>query len=120
MAGTAGADVEREAAVRTVRQESASPNVVGDRANFQAGVFQGGARSLGGLEDRVNDRVVADVRPGVVHVQHGDVDPASIGLRDGVRGSGVLKKIVGVVDVASGHCTGHDASGMPCSVSEMM
>src|SRR5207245_6677404 len=116
----AGSNVKCEPSVRIRRQQSSAPDVERNRAHLHAGADQGVARCLSSLEYRVDDGVVADVGPGVIHVEHGDVDPIPLGCGNGVAGADVLEEIVIAVDVASFHCTGHDASGMPCSVSEMM
>src|SRR6476469_184210 len=59
---SAGSDVERETVARLVRYRVAAPDVVREDADLQAGR----AERLGALEHGVDDRVVADVRPGVI------------------------------------------------------
>ena len=72
---------------------------------------------LGRFEHGVNQRVVADVRPGVVHVEDGDVDAVAVRRRLGIRHADVFEEIVRLVDVASWHGS---RQMTPCSVSLMM
>ncbi len=120
MARPARADVELELPVGRRGENAASANVERKRAHLRARLDQRGAGYFSGVEDGVHDAVVAEVRPGVVHVEDGDVETVAIRRRRGVTDSDELEKIVMVVDVAFFHRRGQDASGMPCSVSEMM
>src|SRR5207245_11357039 len=120
MPRSARADVKREAPIRVGRQHSEAADVERNRAHLHSRFDESVARRLGSFENRVNDGVVADVRPGVIHVQYSDVDPIPLRRWNRIAGANVFEEIVIAVDVASFHCPDHDASGMPCSVSEMM
>jgi len=51
-------------------------------------------RSGGSLQNRANDGVVADIRPGMIHVEHSDIESVTLDWRNRVDHSRVLKKIV--------------------------
>ena len=120
MSGAAGRDIDPESPVGIGGQETAAPHVIRNRADLDAGGDKQLARQFRGVENRVDDLIVAEVGPAMVHVEDSDVEAVAIGRRDRISDARVLEEIVSVVDIAFLHCVGHDASGMPCSVSWMM
>ena len=81
----AGAGVEGEAAARGLGDLSRAAHVEGERAHPHAGLLGDGEDLAGGVEQGVDDAVVAEVRPAVVHVEHGDVDDPRLGGREVLR-----------------------------------
>ena len=120
MSRSARRQVDFELSVRRRRQQSCASDVVGNRAHFDAGIGERRTKCFRSVENGVHDSVVAEVRPGVVHVEDGDVEAVAVGRRRRIAGADELEEIVVLVDIAFLHQRGHDASGMPCSVSEMM
>ena len=54
-------------------------HVEGEGAHADAGLRGDRQELAGGVEQGVDQAVVAEVRPAVVHVEHGDVDDPRIG-----------------------------------------
>ena len=81
VAGAAGAEVEAAASVGQRRDHEAAPHVAGDDADAQAGGGEGVRHVAGRRPHRHDDRVMADVRPAVVHVEDEHVDAAGLGGR---------------------------------------
>ena len=79
---TAGADVEREAAAGGLGDHAAAAHVEGERADADPGLLGDRQELAGVVEQGMDEAVVAEVRPAVVHVEHGDVDDARIGRRE--------------------------------------
>ena len=75
VARAARADVDREAAAGRLGDHAGAPHLEGERADA-AGPLRSSTRGevAGGVLDGMDERVVAEVRPAVVHVQDGDVD----------------------------------------------
>jgi hypothetical protein len=98
--GAAGAEVERVASARRVRDPAVAAHVEGEGAHADAGLEDDRQQLAGGVEHRVDQAVVAEVRPAVVHVEHRDVDEPRIGRGEvlGTLDADVLEGAAGGVD----------------------
>ena len=82
VAGTAGPHVDRESSPRRLGDHARPPHVVGERANLQPRSRERLQEVAARVEDRVNQGVVPQVGPPVVHVENGNVDHQGVFGRD--------------------------------------
>jgi hypothetical protein len=86
VAGSAGAEVDRETAAGPLRDHVAPPHLERDGADTQPHRVQHGGEVAGGVLDGVHEGVVAQVRIPVVHVEDRDVDHPLVGRGYVARG----------------------------------
>ena len=79
VARPAGAQVERVAVARRLRQHAGAADVEGQDPHPQPGLLERSDRLAARVHDRVDERVVAEVGPAVVHVEDGHVDRPRVG-----------------------------------------
>src|ERR1700682_1901115 len=101
MPGSACANVEPEASVVRLGELECAPDVVRNDANLLPRGHESGTQLLGGVEHGVDDSVVTDVRPRVIHVEDCDVDAVGGRRGNGAVDANVFEEIVQVV--AFGH-----------------
>lgn len=104
VAGTPSADVQPEAAVRRRWDLVPTSDVEGNCSDHPPLRGQRVASMLGRFENCVNQRVVTDVRPGMVHVEDGNVELGRIrGWKRPAVQAHVFEEIVFLMDIASFH-----------------
>jgi hypothetical protein len=103
MSRSAGSNVNLKASVRRFGQLQRAAHVVRQHTHFDAGGEEIFAHRLDRFEHGVDDRIVTDVRPRVIHVEKSDVDEIVL-LRRRIAGDAdVLEEIVMNMDVALRH-----------------
>ncbi len=85
MTGPAGPDIQSAAGAGPGRNGQSPPDVPGDGADPNPRLLQIRRQVADGRPDGHDNRVVADVRPAVIHVQHVQVDDPRIGRRGVLR-----------------------------------
>src|SRR5687768_6406364 len=114
MTGTTCAYVELKASVGRLRDQKPAAYVERENAHLGASPEKLIAAVLGDLENGVDDRVVAEVWPVVIHVQNGDINLVLFRCRNGVGQTYVFEEILIQMDGSISHRDDPLSRIMPC------